>query len=108
MSECLFCKIIAKIIPSKIIYEDEDILVFHDINPCAEVHFLLIPKEHITNMLELKDNQININLMGKMMVKANQLAIEQGLSNGYKTLLNTGINGGQEVYHLHMHVYGNR
>lgn len=108
MSECLFCKIIAKTIPSKVIYEDEDILVFHDIKPCAEVHFLLIPKLHITNMLELKKDQSHLSLMGKLMVMANQLAVEQGLHDGYKTLVNTGINGGQEVYHLHVHVFGNK
>ncbi len=108
MSECLFCKIIAKTIPSKVIYEDEDIFVFHDINPCAEVHFLLIPKLHLTNMLELQNDQLHILLMGKLMVKANQLAIELGLANGYKTLVNTGVNGGQEVYHLHIHVFGNK
>lgn len=108
MSECLFCKIIAKTIPSKVIYEDEDIFVFHDINPCAEVHFLLIPKLHLTNMLELQNDRLHISLMGKLMVKANQLAIELGLANGYKTLVNTGVNGGQEVYHLHIHVFGNK
>ncbi|MDD3267535.1 MAG: histidine triad nucleotide-binding protein [Burkholderiales bacterium] len=106
MDNCIFCKISKKDIPSKIIYEDEDIFVFHDINPAAEVHFLLIPKLHITNMLELNDtHQI---LMGKMIILANKLANEYGLSNGYKTQINTGKNGGQEVYHLHIHVFGNK
>lgn len=106
MTECLFCKIIEKTIPSTIIYEDHEILVFNDIKPCAEVHFLLIPKRHITNMLQL--NESDAELMGFLMLKANQLAIAQGLGNGYKTLINTGINGGQEVYHLHVHVFGNK
>lgn len=106
MTECLFCKIIEKTIPSTIIYEDNEILVFNDINPCAEVHFLLIPKRHITNMLQLTES--DAELMGLLMLKANQLAIAQGLGNGYKTLINTGVNGGQEVYHLHVHVFGNK
>lgn len=106
MENCLFCKIINKQIPSKLIYEDADMFVFHDINPAAEVHFLLIPKEHIESMLNLTDKHQEI--MGKMMVKANKLAIEHGLTKGYKTQVNTGKNGGQEVFHLHIHVFGNR
>lgn len=106
MTECLFCKIIEKTIPSTIIYEDNEILVFNDIKPCAEIHFLLIPKRHITNMLQLTES--DAELMGLLMLKANQLAIAQGLGNGYKTLINTGVNGGQEVYHLHVHVFGNK
>lgn len=106
MSNCIFCKIIAKEIPSKTIYEDEEVFVFHDIKPAAEVHFLIIPKEHIENMLQLEDK--HQALMGKIMLLANKLAKEHGLHNGYKTLINTGVNGGQEVYHLHVHVFGNK
>lgn len=106
MSNCIFCKIIAKEIPSNIIYEDNDVFVFHDIKPAAEVHFLIIPKEHIENMLALEDH--HQQLMGKIMLLANKLAKEHGLHNGYKTLLNTGMNGGQEVYHLHVHVFGDK
>lgn len=106
MDNCIFCKISKKEIPSKMIYEDDDIFVFHDINPAAEAHFLLIPKLHITNMLELNDS--HQALMGKMMILANKLAVDHGLNNGYKTQINTGKNGGQEVYHLHIHVFGNK
>lgn len=106
MDNCIFCKISKKEIPSKVIYEDDDMFVFHDINPAAEVHFLLIPKLHIINMLELTD--IHQELIGKMMILANKIAKEQGLHNGYKTQINTGKNGGQEVYHLHIHVFGNK
>lgn len=106
MSNCIFCKIIAKEIPSKIIYEDDDLLAFHDINPSADVHFLIIPKVHIESMLHLNDEHQSI--MGKIMVTANKLALEQGLQKGYKTLVNTGKNGGQEVFHLHVHVLGNK
>lgn len=106
MNECIFCKIIAKEIPSKIIFEDDDVLVFHDINPSADVHFLIIPKEHIASMLDLSNK--HQQLMGKIMVMANKLALEHGLNKGYKTLINTGKNGGQEVFHLHVHVLGNK
>lgn len=106
MSDCIFCKIIAKEIPSKIIFEDDDVLVFHDINPSADVHFLIIPKEHITSMLDLTNQ--HQQLMGKIMVMANSLALEHSLNKGYKTLINTGKNGGQEVFHLHVHVLGNK
>lgn len=106
MSNCIFCKIISKEIPSKIIYEDDDLLAFHDINPSAEVHFLIIPKIHLESMLYLNDE--HQNLMGKIIVMANKLALEQGLQKGYKTLVNTGKNGGQEVFHLHVHVLGNK
>lgn len=106
MDNCIFCKIIKKEIPSKIIYEDNDVFVFHDISPTAEVHFLIIPKAHIINMLELNDT--HQSLMGKIMVLANKIAKDLGLNNGYKTQINTGKNGGQEVYHLHVHVFGNK
>ena len=105
MSECIFCKINAKIIPAKTIYEDEDMLAFYDITPKADIHFLLIPKLHIDSMLDLTDN--HSVLMGKMMVKANALAVSLGLE-GYKIQINSGAKGGQEVFHLHIHVLGNK
>ncbi len=106
MNECIFCRIINKDIPSKIIYEDNDIIAFNDINPSAEVHFLIIPKIHIASMLDLSDK--HQQLIGKMIILANKLAIKLGLINGYKTQINTGKNGGQEVFHLHIHVFGNK
>lgn len=106
MSNCIFCKIIAKEIPCNLIYEDQDVLAFHDINPHAEVHFLIIPKLHIESMLQL--NEQHQELMGKIIVLANKLALEHGLAKGYKTQINTGKNGGQEVFHLHVHVLGNK
>lgn len=105
MSECIFCKIVNKNIPASIIYEDNDIVAFNDIHPKADIHFLIIPKIHIDSMMELTEE--HQHLMGKIMLKANALAKEQGLS-GYKTLVNTGANGGQEVFHLHAHVFGNK
>jgi histidine triad (HIT) family protein len=106
MNNCLFCKIIAKEIPASIIYEDNSIIVFDDIKPMAQVHFLVVPKQHIKSMLDLKieDSQ----LIAHLILKAKQLAIENNLSNGYKTHINTGTNGGQEIDHLHLHIYGNK
>lgn len=106
MSDCIFCKLINKSIPTKIVYEDDDIFVFNDISPKAEVHLLIIPKEHIESMLQLEDK--HQALIGKMMLKANELALEYGLTAGYKTQINTGLKGGQEVFHLHIHIFGNR
>lgn len=104
MSEdCIFCKIVDGIIPSAKIYEDDDVIVFNDINPMAKVHFLIVPKLHIAT---LKDcNETHQALLGKMLLLAPKLAAEQGLS-GFKTLVNTGKEGGQEVFHIHMHVFG--
>lgn len=106
MSDCLFCKLANGTIPTKVVYQDEDIFVFNDINPKAEVHLLIIPKRHIISMLELQDS--DQALIGKMMITANKLAVEHGLNKGYKTQINTGVNGGQEVFHLHIHIVGNR
>ena len=114
MDNCIFCKIAAKQIPSKLIYEDDDLIAFHDINPAAPVHFLLVPKQHIATLADCRDEQAA--LLGKMMLLAPKLAQEQGCgyvgnggergSGGFKTLFNTGPDGGQEVYHLHLHVIG--
>jgi histidine triad (HIT) family protein len=105
MSECLFCKIIKKHIPAQINYEDDEIIAFHDIHPKADVHLLLIPKIHITSMLDLEEH--HQKLMGKMMLKANELAKIAKL-DGYKIQINTGIKGGQEIFHLHIHLIGNK
>lgn len=106
MNDCLFCKLVNKTIPTKIVYEDDEVFVFNDLYPKAAVHLLIIPKQHIESMLHLEDK--DQSLMGKIMLLANKLALEHGLSKGYKLQVNTGINGGQEIFHLHVHVYGNR
>jgi len=101
--DTLFCKIRDGEIPSTMIYEDEDVFVFNDINPMAKVHFLIVPREHIPT---LKDCDASHQaLLGKMLLLAPKLAAEQGLV-GFKTLINTGKEGGQEVFHIHMHVFG--
>jgi histidine triad (HIT) family protein len=106
MGNCLFCKIIAREIPASIIYEDDSIIAFNDIYPKASVHFLVIPKLHIASMLEL--NNEHSELISKLVLKAKQLAIDHNLSSGYRTQINTGKNGGQEIYHLHLHIYGDK
>ena len=101
---CLFCKIAAGQIPSKKVYEDEQVLAFHDINPWAPVHVLIVPKAHIGSMAEVGDE--HAALLGHMAVLGPKLMHELGVTNGFRTVINTGPDGGQEVYHLHMHVMG--
>lgn len=104
MSDCLFCKIIAGDIPSSKVYEDEQIFVFKDINPKAAVHLLVIPKIHIVSLDNLKAE--HQSLIAHMMLKLPELARSQGLDNGFRTIINTGPDGGQEVAHLHIHILG--
>lgn len=107
-ASCLFCRIVAGQIPSKIVYQDDELFVFHDINPWAPVHFLMIPKLHIPSMAQLGPE--HAGLMGRMMVLAPQLALQQGCNpypdGGFRMLSNTGAEGRQEVPHLHIHVMG--
>ncbi|MCF8195707.1 MAG: histidine triad nucleotide-binding protein [Polynucleobacter sp.] len=104
--DCLFCKIIAGTIPSKKLYEDDDCLAFNDIHPAAPIHFLMIPKKHIAMLAEVTFE--DTKLLGKMMVLAPKIALQAGArsgkAGGFKVLINNGADGGQEVYHMHMHV----
>jgi histidine triad (HIT) family protein len=101
---CLFCKIARGEIPSKKVYEDDEVYAFHDIHPVAPVQFMLIPKSHVVSLVEV-DNS-HAALLGKMLVLAPRLAKEQGLDNGFRTVINSGKGGGQEVFHLHIHIIG--
>lgn len=104
MSEdCIFCKIVQGAIPSNIIYEDDDVIAFHDIHPITKVHFLIVPKLHIES-LAASETQ-HQTLLGKLLLLTPKLAKEQGLA-GFRTMINTGREGGQEVFHLHVHVFG--
>jgi histidine triad (HIT) family protein len=105
MENCIFCKIIKNEITAKKVYEDNSVLAFYDINPSAPVHILIIPKQHIVNTFALTEN--DKNLMGHIIVSANEIALRLGLNQGYKLHINTGKAGGQEVYHLHVHLLGN-
>ena len=103
---CIFCKIVRGEIPAKKAYEDELVLAFHDIRPVAPVHVLVIPKVHIASLAECGvDHQ---GLLGRILAVAPRLARELGATDGFRTLINTGRDGRQEVYHLHMHVIGGR
>ena len=107
MSNCIFCKIIKGEIPSKKIYEDDEMFAFADINPMAPVHFLVIPKKHITSLLELEAQ--DTGLAGRLLHKAQELAKEQGCKeNGARFVINAKRDGGQTVDHLHIHVLGGR
>lgn len=104
MSDCLFCKIINGEVPSTMVYEDDRVLVFKDIIPKAEVHLLAIPREHIESLNELTpEHDELIGYMARLLAK---LAKEQGLDNGFRTIINTGKGGGQIIFHLHMHLLG--
>lgn len=104
MTDCIFCKIAQGEIPSKKLYEDSDLVAFHDINPAAPVHFLIVPKEHIASLEEAHAR--HEMLLGRILLLAPMLAKEQGLTDGFKTVINTGKGGGQVVFHLHVHVLG--
>jgi histidine triad (HIT) family protein len=104
MDDCVFCKIAAGKIPSKKVYEDDEILAFHDIAPQAPVHFMIIPKKHIASLSEV--TPADAPLLGKMLAVAARLAREQGSPEGFRTIVNTGRIGRQDVYHLHMHIIG--
>ncbi|AFJ03119.1 Histidine triad (HIT) protein [Methylophaga frappieri] len=106
MTDCLFCKIIAGEIPSSKVYEDDLIFVFKDINPKAEIHLLIIPKEHIDRLDNVSESQAPV--LTAMLQKLPELAESQGLTDGFRTIINTGPAGGQEVYHLHMHLLGGK
>ena len=101
---CIFCKIVAGAIPSKKVYEDGEILAFHDINPWAPVHVLIVPKQHITSMEDVTD--AHAGLLGRMMALSPRLMRELGVTNGFRHVVNTGPDGRQEVPHLHLHVMG--
>jgi len=103
VADCIFCKIVKGDIPSNKIYEDEELIVFNDIHPLAPVHFLIVPKEHIESLAACTPE--HQPLLGKMLLLAPRLAKEQGLP-GFRTMINTGREGGQEVFHIHVHVFG--
>src|SRR5690349_16932285 len=104
MSDCIFCKIVAGEIPSRKVYEDEEVYAFHDIRPIAPVHFMLIPKPHVGSLAACSGAAPDI--LGRMLLLAPKLAKEHGLDDGFRTMINTGAGGGQEVFHLHIHVFG--
>jgi histidine triad (HIT) family protein len=104
VSECIFCKIVDGKIPSSKVFEDEDIFAFKDINPARPVHVLVIPKRHITSLATVSADDTMV--LGKMLAKANEIAVAQGSPEGFRVIINTGRVGQQEVPHLHAHIVG--
>ena len=107
MSDCLFCKISAGEIPADIVFQDDDVLAFRDLNPQAPTHFLVIPKKHISTINDIQDQ--DAELIGKMYLAAKQVAKDEGIDeSGYRTVMNCNAGAGQTVFHIHLHVLGGR
>nr|WP_145548991.1 histidine triad nucleotide-binding protein [Variovorax boronicumulans] len=106
--DCLFCKIARGQIPSRKVHEDDEFFAFHDIRPAAPIHFLIIPKRHVASMAQVTDE--HAPMLGRMLTLAPRLALQEGCNpypdGGFRLVVNTGTEGGQEVHHLHLHVLG--
>ena len=103
-ADCIFCRIIRGEIPSRKVHEDEDIFAFHDVRPQAPVHFLIVPKDHVPTLYDA--GMAQQRAFGRMLALAGELARKEGATEGFRTIINTGRVGHQEVYHVHMHVLG--
>jgi histidine triad (HIT) family protein len=103
-TDCLFCRIARGELQSRKLYEDDEVLAFHDIHPAAPVHFMIVPKIHVDSLIEAGPG--HTALLGKMVALAPRLAKEQGCVNGFRVVINNGPDGGQEVNHLHIHILG--
>ena len=106
MADCIFCMLANHDIPTNVVYEDDEMFCFHDAEPQAPVHVLLIPKKHIESIDDIKPE--DAELIGRMMLKIKDIAADLGLENGYRVVINTGEEGGQTVKHLHVHLLGKR
>ena len=107
MSDCLFCRIISREIPASIVYEDERVLAFNDINAQAPMHILVVPKRHIASLNDLADG--DDSLVGELVRRAADIARDRGISaNGFRTIFNTNRDAGQTVFHIHLHLLGGR
>ena len=105
--DCLFCKIVNRELPAEIVFEDDDLVAFNDISPQAPTHILIIPKVHIATVNDLTENEID--LPGRLVLRARALAGEKGIADsGYRLIMNCNSEGGQTVYHIHMHLLGGR
>jgi histidine triad (HIT) family protein len=103
-ADCIFCKIARGEIPAKKIHDDAEVMAFHDIRPQTPVHFLIVPKAHVASLYDARPE--HVPAFGKMLALAGRLAREAGAADGFRTIINTGRVGHQEVYHVHMHVLG--
>ena len=106
-SDCLFCKLVAGDVPADVVHDGERLLAFRDISPQASVHVLIVPKEHVTSLADAEDG--HRAMLGDMLLLARDIALAEGVSEaGYRTVINTGRDGGQSVGHLHLHLLGGR
>ena len=106
MEDCLFCKIVKKEIHTEIVFENDSLIAFKDINPQAPTHILIIPKEHFASLTEIPEDKKGI--LAELLLAARQIAQEKGLTTGYRIVLNTGKESGQAVFHIHFHLLGGR
>lgn len=106
MSECIFCKIARKDMEADVVWEDDHILAFRDINPQAPSHILLIPKHHIAGLAATSSE--DWELLGRLLVAAAEVAEQEGIGKGYRAVINNGASAGQSVFHLHVHLLGGR
>jgi histidine triad (HIT) family protein len=106
MEDCLFCKIVKKEIPAKVVFENDSLIAFEDISPQAPTHILIIPKEHFASLIEIPEDKKEI--LAELLLTARQIAQEKGLTTGYRIVLNTGKESGQAVFHIHFHLLGGR
>ena len=105
MENCIFCKIVDKVVPAQIVSETNAVLAFHDVHPIAPVHILIIPKGHIESMNDITDDHADV--IAEIFFTAKKIAAEKGIAyDGYKLLIRTGVHGGQEVPHIHLHLIG--
>lgn len=105
-NNCLFCRIAAREIPAQIVYEDEHVLGFKDINPQAPIHILFVPREHIPSLAEADEQ--HTELLGRVVLAARKVAADLGLEDGYRVVNNCGVPAGQTVFHIHFHLLGGR
>lgn len=106
MDDCIFCKILKKEIPSEIVYEDDDLIAFNDISPKAKTHILIVSRKHIDTIKDLKEDEADEELVGKMVLAARNIAKEKNL-DGYQLLFNVGRSAGQIIFHIHLHLISN-
>jgi histidine triad (HIT) family protein len=107
MDQCIFCRIIERRVPARIVFEDDEIVAFEDANPQAPIHTLIVPRKHLTSLKDATPD--DAPLLGRLFMVAAQLARERGLeAKGYRTVINTGLWAGQSVFHLHLHLLGGR
>jgi len=106
VSDCIFCQIAGGKLPSDLVYEDDDIVAFRDVNPQAPTHILIIPRKHVESLNDVHEE--DASLLAKIQLVARELAASEGLDAGYRVVVNTGPAGGQEVMHLHYHLLGGR